>query len=374
MDIATKIFLLSLCLFETVNSKIEANSRTDEALSTVIPKILANRNLRESKLDDHILVENWQDYVLANAVLANYLNILMVQASKSDFSLLKQSNHCTIYVKTPSSFRKTIVQLSDNIRLVLMNLYGDLHQIQLTLENFPIHLKTILLLIAKGTEQQINSYLPNLLVKGEIYINESLLILKNPRTKTEQVKDLIVELESLISNVSSEYAVSSQVEDVKAQWILFNDLFAQIAVQAENGIHDFLLQFNWVLEQFIQLNVSSHRDLILNLLKPKVIEIDRTIDLLKIISETSVQISSSYTNQKMTDNINLILLSNEEQRKEAIKNHRYELQPVAVKFARIALQRHDEFLARTANREKAYEDFLSEMSTADLNILLTLNV
>ncbi|CAF5121241.1 unnamed protein product, partial [Rotaria magnacalcarata] len=215
---------------------------------------------------------------------------------------------------------------------------------------------------------------PNLLVKGETYINESLLILKNPRAKTEQVKDLIVELESLISNVSSEYAVSSQIEDVQAQWILFNDLFAQLAIQAENGIHDFLLQFNWVLEQFIQLNVSSHRDLILNLLKPKVIEIDRTIDLLKIISETSVQISSTYTNQKMTDNTNLILLSNEEQRKEAIKNHRYELQPVAVKFARIALQRHDEFLARTANREKAYEDFLSEMSTADLSILLTLNV
>ncbi|CAF1214979.1 unnamed protein product [Rotaria magnacalcarata] len=374
MDIAIKIFLLSLCLFETVNSKIEVNSRTEEALSTVVPKILANRNLRESKLDDHILVENWQDYVLANAVLANYLNILMVHASKSDFSLLKQSNHCTIYVKTPSSFRQTIVQLSDNIRFVLMNLYSDLNQIQLTLDNFPIHLKTILLLIAKGTEQQIDTHLPNLLVKGETYINESLLILKNPRAKTEQVKDLIVELESLISNVSSEYAVSSQIEDVQAQWILFNDLFAQLAIQAENGIHDFLLQFNWVLEQFIQLNVSSHRDLILNLLKPKVIEIDRTIDLLKIISETSVQISSTYTNQKMTDNTNLILLSNEEQRKEAIKNHRYELQPVAVKFARIALQRHDEFLARTANREKAYEDFLSEMSTADLSILLTLNV
>ncbi|CAF4331861.1 unnamed protein product, partial [Rotaria magnacalcarata] len=87
---------------------------------------------------------------------------------------------------------------------------------------------------------------PNLLVKGETYINESLLILKNPRAKTEQVKDLIVELESLISNVSSEYAVSSQIEDVQAQWILFNDLFAQLAIQAENGIHDFLLQFNWV--------------------------------------------------------------------------------------------------------------------------------
>ncbi|CAF3584860.1 unnamed protein product [Rotaria sordida] len=336
-------------------------------------EILLNRNSVEKKPDDHILVEQWQDYVLANAILANYLNILMVHASKSDFSLLKESNDCTTYIKNPNSFRQTISQLSDNIRHILLDLYKDLNHIQIGLERFPIHLKTILLLIKKGNNDSISIYLPKLLKKGENIVNESLFILKNPKIKIEQVKDLLIELNSLISNVTPDISFTLQIEDVKTQWTLFHDLFTQLSIQAENAINDFLLQFNWILEQFIQLNINNYRDLIINLLKLKVIEIERTIDLLTIISQTYVDISLEYANEKIISNTHLISISDEQERKEIIKQYRYELQPIAVKFARLALTRHNEFLQRIQNRERIYEDFLNEMSENDLNLLLTIN-
>ncbi|CAF3653596.1 unnamed protein product [Rotaria sordida] len=336
-------------------------------------EILLNRNSVEKKPDDHILVEQWQDYVLANAILANYLNILMVHASKSDFSLLKESNDCTTYIKNPNSFRQTISQLSDNIRHILLDLYKDLNHIQIGLERFPIHLKTILLLIKKGNNDTISIYLPKLLKKGENIVNESLFILKNPKIKIEQVKDLLIELNSLISNVTPDISFTLQIEDVKTQWTLFHDLFTQLSIQAENAINDFLLQFNWILEQFIQLNINNYRDLIINLLKLKVIEIERTIDLLTIISQTYVDISLEYANEKIISNTHLISISDEQERKEIIKQYRYELQPIAVKFARLALTRHNEFLQRIQNRERIYEDFLNEMSENDLNLLLTIN-
>ncbi|CAF0929889.1 unnamed protein product [Rotaria sordida] len=373
MNIAIKILVFSLWLFDIVNSGTVDNSLAEESILNIKSKILLNRNSVEKKPDDHILVEQWQDYVLANAILANYLNILMVHASKSDFSLLKESNDCTTYIKNPNSFRQTISQLSDNIRHILLDLYKDLNHIQIGLERFPIHLKTILLLIKKGNNDSISIYLPKLLKKGENIVNESLFILKNPKIKIEQVKDLLIELNSLISNVTPDISFTLQIEDVKTQWTLFHDLFTQLSIQAENAINDFLLQFNWILEQFIQLNINNYRDLIINLLKLKVIEIERTIDLLTIISQTYVDISLEYANEKIISNTHLISISDEQERKEIIKQYRYELQPIAVKFARLALTRHNEFLQRIQNRERIYEDFLNEMSENDLNLLLTIN-
>ncbi|CAF2532503.1 unnamed protein product [Rotaria sp. Silwood2] len=364
--------MFSLVLFDIVNSNTADNSLADESILNITSRILVNRNSIEGKTADHVLVEQWQDYVLANAILANYLNILIVQASKSDFSLLKESN-CTTYIKSPNSFRQTISQLSDNIRLILIDLYKDLNRIQIGLERFPIHLKTIFLLIKKGNNDSISTHLPNLLKKGENIVNDSLIILKNPKIKIGQVKDLIIELDSLITKVTSDNTLTLQIEDVKTQWNLFNDLFTQLSIQAEHAINDFLLQFNWILEQFIQLNIDKYRDLIINLLQSKGIKIERTTDLLTIISQTYVDISLEYTNEKITSNTRLILITNEQERKDIIKQYRYELQPIAIKFARLALKRHDEFLQRTQNRQKDYEKFLNEMSQNDLNLLLSIN-
>jgi len=297
----------------------------------------------------------------------------MVLASRSDFSLMNTSNHCTTYINDPNSFRQTISQLADNIRRVLISIYEDLNRVHLGLERTSLHLKTTLLLIKKGSNNTININLPKLLKKSENIVNESLILLKNPPTKIQPVKDLLIELDSLITMATSDNTITLQVEDVKTQWILLTDLFIQLAIQAEKTINSFLLQFNWIIEQFNQLDIENYRDLIIDLLKLKVIEIDRLTDLFLIISKTYVDISYEYSNIKLNTNTNLLLISTEQERKEIIKQHRYELQPEAVKIARIALQRHDEFLQRNSNRQIIYEKFLNEMSENDLDILLSLD-
>jgi hypothetical protein len=102
------------------------------------------------------------------------------------------------------------------------------------------------------------------LEKGENIVNESLLILKNPQTKIEEVKNLLTELHSRISTITSDNMIPLQIEDVESQWILLNDLCTQLAIQAEKVINHFLLQFNWIIEQFDRLDIDQHRVPILN--------------------------------------------------------------------------------------------------------------
>jgi hypothetical protein len=299
----------------------------------------------------------------------------MVLASKADFSLVNSSNQCTAHIESPNSFRRAVSQLSDDIRRAHIDAYNDLYRAQIGLKRIPMHLKTILLLIKIGDEDSINTSLPNLLKKSENIVNESLTILKNPKKSIEQANDLINELDSLIPIISSDTQVILQIHDLKTQWILLTHLITQLSNQAEKTSNHFLLQFNWILQEFLRSDIpfiDSYRNLLIHLLQPKVIEIDQTIDLLQIISETYVDISKEYTNEKMTDNSHIIPLSNENDRKELIKQYRYELPIQAVKFARLALRRHDEFIKRNDIRQADYDKFL-EMSRDELNFLLSID-
>ncbi|CAF1060798.1 unnamed protein product [Adineta steineri] len=362
------VWLLNTVMTETVDIDLQ-----EGLILNITQKSLFMRNLTEGKGGDHLLTEQWQDYVLANAMLTNYLNILLVHASKTDFSLGNGSNQCTLYIQSLNSFRHTIIQLADNIRHHLTDLCIDMHRIHRSLENVPIHLKTILVLIKKGSKTLINTKLSDLLKKNENIVNGYLKILRNSKIKFEEIKNLLAELNSLISMLTINNVITLQIEDITIQWNFLTDLFTHLAVQAETSSNYFLLQFNWILEQFIQFDIDTNRDLIINLLLSKVIEIERILDLLAIISETYVDISLQYSNEKLIDNANLLLISNEQERKDSIRQHRYELQPQTVKFARLALTRHDEFLQRNQNRQIIYEKFLNESSQSDLNILLNMN-
>ena len=328
---------------------------------------------RLTKTDDDILIKKWQDYVLANAILANYLNILKIHASRSDFTLGNVSKSCITYVTTLHSFRQSVSVVSGSIQYTLLTIYQDLNRIEINLKRIPNHLKIILLLIKKGTKDSIEKNLLNLLRKGENLVTESLVSLRNPKLKIEQIKNHLIELQTLVSTGNVDPVLIFQIEDVLTQCTHLTDLFTQLAIQAEKSTHHMLLQFNWILEEFSHLDIDTHRELIINLLKRKAIEIDDTIDLLTIITQTYIDISSDYTNDKLANNIHLIFLTNEQEQKESLKQFRHELQPQVVKIARLALKRHDEFLQRNQTRQTVYEKFLNEMSTSHLNLLLSMD-
>ena len=323
-------------------------------------------------LESDRLMREWQDNVLANLIVTNELSVLLVLASRADFSLVNASNQCTAHISSPNSFRQTASQLSDNIRRVFRGSYEDLRRIHLVLERFPLHLKTILLLVKKGRKALLETSLPLLLDKSAKMVRESLTILKNPPSKFEEVNDLLVELDSLVSSSPNAYVISLQVNDVQTQWMFLTSLFTEVAQQADRTSQQLLLQFNWILEEFLP-SIDSSRDLLINLLKSKLIEIDRTIDLLGIISQTYLDISTKYTNDKLAGNTHLILLANEEDRKRIIQQYRHEIPAQAVHVARLALQRHDEFLQRNQQRSQSLERFLNESTASDINLLLSMN-
>ena len=258
------------------------------------------------------------------------------------------------------------------MRRVLRGISEDLSRIRLVLERIPLHLKTILLLIKEGSKDLVERKLPHLLEESVRMARGSLTLLQTPQSKFKEVKDLLDELDSLITPSAGGDEVFLQVRDIRTQWTFLMNLFTELAMQADRAGQQFLLQFNWILEDTLP-SIETYRDLILQLLKSKLIEIDRTIDLFAIISDTYLQTSTEYTNDKLAANFNLILLSNEEERKRVIQQHRHELPGQAVHVARLALQRHDAFLQRNQQRTQSLERFLNETTSADLNFLLSVH-
>ncbi|CAF0809543.1 unnamed protein product [Adineta ricciae] len=338
------------------------------AISIFAEDISQNKTTTEEKF-----IDQWQDNVLSHVFLTNYLNHLLVHTSRTDFLLRNNSAQCTLHIPTTHSFRQTVSQLNNNIRSVLLGIHADFDRTQIHLKNIPTHLKLILLLIKKGNQTLIQSKLPHLLKQMENVARESLVKFQNPTDKITSIKNYLLELNSLISTIAVDTTIALQVEDVKDQWISLSHLLNQLANQAETNSNSIILQFKWILEQFIQLDIDLHRDFVINLLKTKVIDIDRMTDLLTIICETFQDISSEYSNEKLINNGHLISLPTEQERKQFIRQYHYELQPELVKFTRLALKRHEEYLRRERDRQITYEDFLIQASQSDLDLLLSLN-
>lgn len=71
---------------------------------------------------------------------------------------------------------------------------------------------------------------------------------------------------------------------------------------------------------------------------PKIIELDRTSDLLGIVTETCTDISFKFTDEQISSYAHLLLLTKEVEQKQYLNEFRYELPPVAVQIARLALK------------------------------------
>jgi len=71
---------------------------------------------------------------------------------------------------------------------------------------------------------------------------------------------------------------------------------------------------------------------------PKIIKLDRTSDLLGIVTETCTDISFQFTDEQISSYAHLLLLTKEVEQKQYLNEFRYGLPPVAVQIARFALK------------------------------------
>jgi hypothetical protein len=161
----------------------------------------------------------------------------------------------------------------------------------------------------------------------------------------------------LLSVRSNDQIISLQVYDVKTQWTLLTKLVIELAKRAETTRESLLLQFSWVLQEFARSGPTfpdSLRGFIISLLLPKIVEIDRTSDLLSTITKTYLDVSVRFTNEQISNNGHLPLLSQDEERQRYLNQFRRDLQPQVVQIARLALKQHKEFLQRDKNRQANY--------------------
>jgi hypothetical protein len=327
------------------------------------------RNFPENKVDNERLIKEWQDWILSNVITVNYLNSLTVLASRQDFAFTIPNGYSVKYVQNRSSFRQAISHLATQMRIALSGAREDLNRVHTGMERVPNHLRTIILLMKQAPNELLVTLLPDSFNDIEQLVNDSLIVLRKPTKNFEQVLNLLTEIDYLLNVTSTDVTISLNVYDVKIQWTYLTELVTELAERAERTRENFLLQFNWILKEFIRPGLTfndTHRDFIILLLLPKIVEIDRTSDLLGMVTKTYTDISFQFTDEQIGSYGHLLLLPNEEDRKRYLKQFRYDLPPQAVQIARLALTRHDEFLRRDQNREAIYEKFSNETSYTDL--------
>lgn len=270
-------------------------------------------DFRDLKIDNEHLIGKWQDSVLANAIVTNYLNSLTVLASRQDFPLTVPDGYSVKYIQNPSSFQQTSSQLATEMRKALTDAREDLNRVHIGMGPVPDDLKEIVILLKQAPYDLLLILFPNSFNKIEKLVNDSLIVLRKPKQNFEQVLNLLIEIDYLLSFTSTtDHIISLQVNDIKDQWTYLTELINELARLAETAHESFLLQFNWILQTLTSPGfpfVDDHRDFILLFLMSKIIELDQTSDLLSLVTET-------YTDQQISSYGHLILLTDEKIRKQ----------------------------------------------------------
>ncbi|CAF1009886.1 unnamed protein product [Adineta steineri] len=104
-------------------------------------KAIATRDLAEQKIENEHLIEEWQDWILGNVMSINYLNSLMVYASKQDFAFTIPDGYLIRYVQNKTSFHATVSQLATEIHHALSGAREDLNRVHTGLKWVPTQLK-----------------------------------------------------------------------------------------------------------------------------------------------------------------------------------------------------------------------------------------
>ncbi|CAF1060777.1 unnamed protein product [Adineta steineri] len=333
----------------------------------------APRDLAEHKTENERLVEEWQDWILGNVMGINYLNSLMVHASKQDFAFTIPDGYLIRYVQNKTSFRETVSQLATETKHAFSGAREDLNRVHTGLQRVPEKLKTMVLLMKQAPFELLLMLFPDSFNDIEKLTNDSLVVLRKPEKSFEQVLNLLTEIDHLLTTTQTDQMISLQVSDIKIQWTYLTLMIKELSKRAEVTRNKFIFQFNFILERILDPNVGftdESRDLIIKILLPVIIEIDQTSDILETITKVYTDMSFLYTDEELGGNGHLILLEKEEDRKRYLKQFQYGLLKQVIQIARLASERHSGFIRRDKNRKANYEKFLAETSPDDLMSLL----
>lgn len=177
-------------------------------------------SILEEKIDDQLEAQTdidaeWISLMSAGPMVVNYVGNLLVLASKRDFPLNQQNNFTFRHIKTPSSFRSTMAQVSREIYLALLNAHTTMDKIQLRVEQVPENLKAALKLVVSGSPFLIQLTLPKTLDKISRIGNESAQLAAATFDKFSSVQELISEV--ILANVNTHSSQSNVVKQIEEE-------------------------------------------------------------------------------------------------------------------------------------------------------------
>lgn len=126
----------------------------------------------------------------------------MVISGNRDFSMVESAPKDGFkFVRHPSSFRATLVQVSNDGWSAFMNAHENMDKIQLYMQQVPDHIKTAFKLIMKGSPRIVQRFLPSTLGQLKDIGTECVKLAKETQTKFNDVMLLMGEiLESTIAS------------------------------------------------------------------------------------------------------------------------------------------------------------------------------
>lgn len=188
-------------------------------------KALINANSGNDKNETALLMMstrmNWAEFLTPAPLSIALLGQLMLVAGEKDFSLENQRPEKGFqFIQHPKSFRACLVQVSNTGWRAFNAAHKNMDSIRLYSAQVPDHVKKVVRILVKGSEEDVEDILPIELGKIDRNATECLRLAQAVEAKFEHVMDLTGELLEVSSAATGHYKKSHEELEMKRELAL----------------------------------------------------------------------------------------------------------------------------------------------------------
>ncbi|CAF4337865.1 unnamed protein product [Rotaria sp. Silwood2] len=275
-------------------------------------------------LNDHLdqkenSASEWTHLLIAGPLVINYVNSLLVYASKRDFPFIRPSNINILHIQDINSFRETISQISDVAYSTLLNIHIAMLRVQFNVQHLSSYIRTAVELLISNSSTFTEFMLPKILADINRISNESVTYTRTTVDKLSYLPDLLSE--SLIQN------------------------FLNIIKDSNSDNFHFDL---------------LDRELILILLIEVGKDIEQEADLLYTMFTAYSDTSSKYIVNQI-NSINLLILQTNDKQSSYLSELSFNTTLMSARVDQLAQDQQNQYIIRRENRHAEYEQLLAQI-------------
>jgi hypothetical protein len=315
----------------------------------------------------------WEDLILAGPAVVNYLGLFMVLASRQELSLTPPANYTLKYLKS-RSLRVILSDILSDMQSAFKGAKDDLVRTRDSMNQIPDHIKAGLLLIQTAPNDLLTQLLPYTLRNVDRAANEGSTVTKPTLARFVSVGLSLDELATLIASTPStpadaDYLIEANAyaNNLKTQWDLLVKLFRKFSDRADitqgSISNNFVDPINQA-QKTSGFSSQSQRTGHLDKLVPAAIFIDQSSYLLDMMTLTYTGISNDHMIKQITSSDTYLNLGVESVRVTSERELWQNTVSQSVKIARLAQERHNQFVGTSPNRQSEYATYLQSVLAA----------